>query len=101
MDGESRIIERPLTTYEVYDQDEADLWDGDLIAWAVDKVDRTGATEPSAYPLGDAVPEHGWLHGQYEDPYGGDSKVTETSVRLTGDWTPEQRAQVFRTVSGL
>ncbi|MCI3928813.1 hypothetical protein [Streptomyces sp. AN091965] len=101
MDGECRIIERPLTTHETFDEGDAELWANDLIAWAVDKVDETGVIEPSTYPLGDAVPEHGWLSGRYEDPYEGDSKVTETSVRLVGDWSPRQRAEVFRTVSRL
>ncbi|MCT9080481.1 hypothetical protein [Streptomyces fulvoviolaceus] len=98
MDGDSRVSERSFTTCETYDEYDAEWWGGDVIAWAVDKIDRAGATEPSAYPIGDAVPEHAWLSGRYEDPYEGDSKVTETSVRLIGDWSPQQRAEVFRAV---
>ncbi|WP_030669882.1 hypothetical protein [Streptomyces sp. NRRL B-1347] len=99
MDGDFRTIGGPFTTCETYDEDDAELWGSDVIAWAVDKVDATGVIEPSAYPLGDAVPESSWLNGRYEDPYEGDSKVTETSVRLLGDWSPEQRAEVFHAVT--
>ncbi|MFD5701321.1 hypothetical protein [Streptomyces lasiicapitis] len=99
LDGEFRTLQPEFTTRETYDEDDAELWEGDVIAWAVDTVDRTGAIEPSAYPIGDTVPAHGWLSGRYEDPYEGDNKVTETSVRLTGDWSPQQRAEVFRAVS--
>ncbi|MFC8429281.1 hypothetical protein [Streptomyces sp. NPDC057253] len=66
-----------------------------MIIWAIDAIDRTGVTESS----GDTAPEHAWLSGRYEDPYEGDSKVTETSARLTGDWSPHQWADVFRTVN--
>ncbi|MEU6379262.1 hypothetical protein [Streptomyces sp. NPDC046909] len=88
MDGDSRVIEQPSTTGETYDEYDAEWWEGDVVAWAIDKIDRTGVTEPSTYPIGDAVPEHAWLSGSYEDPYERDGKVTETSVRLTGDWSP-------------
>ncbi|MFF1676094.1 hypothetical protein ACFVYG_08685 [Streptomyces sp. NPDC058256] len=101
MDGEFRTIEVPFTACETYDESDAALWDGDVIAWAVDRIDRTGVAEPSAYPIGDAVAEHAWLSGQYEDPHAGDNKVSETSVRLTGDWSPQQRATVFHAVSRL
>ncbi|MEU6260177.1 hypothetical protein ACFUEN_29770 [Streptomyces griseorubiginosus] len=99
MDGDFRTIEPPFTTCESYDEDDAQWWDGDLISWAVAKIDPTGVTEPSASPIGDSLPDHAWLSGRYEDPYEGDSRVTETSVRLTGDWSPQQRAEVFRAVS--
>lgn len=101
MDGESRLIEPPFTVREAYDECDAEWWEGDVIAWAIDRIDRTGVAIPSAYPIGDAVPEHAWLHGQYDDLYEGDSKVTETSVRLTGEWSPQQRAKVFHMVSHL
>lgn len=99
MDGDSYLIEAPSTICQTYDEFDAEWWEGDVVAWAVDKIDPTGVTEPSAYPIGDAAPGHAWLSGRYEDPYEGDSKVTETSVRLTGDWSPQQRAEVFRAVS--
>ncbi|MGA5506905.1 hypothetical protein [Streptomyces umbrinus] len=99
MDGDSRTIERPFATRETYDEYDAEWCAGDVLSWAVDKIERTGVTEPSAYPIGDAVPEHAWLSCRYEDPYEGDSNVTETSVRLTGDWSSQQRAEVFRAVS--
>ncbi|SEB60367.1 hypothetical protein SAMN04490356_0883 [Streptomyces melanosporofaciens] len=101
MEGETRVIEPSFTVCEAYDACDAEWWEGDVVAWAIDRIDRTGVTDPSTYPIGDAVPEHAWLHGRYEDPYEGDSKVTETSVRLTGDWCPQQRAKAFHKVSRL
>ncbi|WP_413116225.1 hypothetical protein ACK1X7_36955 [Streptomyces sp. CY1] len=101
MEGENRLIEPTLTVREACDEDDAEWWEGDVIAWAVDRIERAGVTEPSIYPIGDAVPEHAWLHGRYEDPYEGDSKIAETSVRLAGDWSPQQRAEIFHKVSCL
>ncbi|UIX34315.1 hypothetical protein [Streptomyces sp. GQFP] len=101
MDGDSHTIEPPFTTCETYDEYDAEWWEGDVVAWAVDKIDQTGATETSAYPVGDFAPEPAWLSGRREDPYEGDNKVTETSVRLTGDWSPQQRTDVFRAVSSI
>ncbi|MFF7987764.1 hypothetical protein ACFZDK_53550 [Streptomyces sp. NPDC007901] len=89
MDGDSRLIEPPLEACETYDEYDAEDWNGDVIAWAVDRIDRTGAAGLSLFPVGDAVPEHSWLSGRYEDPYEGDSKGTETSVGLIGAWWPQ------------
>ncbi|MET8983270.1 hypothetical protein ABZX85_47670 [Streptomyces sp. NPDC004539] len=99
MDGDWRTIERPSTTRVEYDEIDAQTWDGDVIAWAVRTIGPTGASEPSFCPVGEAVPEHAWLSGRYDDPYRGDNRVTETSVRLTEDWSPQQRAAVFHAVS--
>ncbi|WP_326728073.1 hypothetical protein [Streptomyces phaeochromogenes] len=96
MDGDSRSIDRPFTTCETYDEYDSEWWEGDMLSWVVGKIDRTGVTEPSAYPIGDAIPEHAWLSGRFEGPYEGDSNVTERCVRLTGDWSPQQRAEAFR-----
>jgi hypothetical protein len=101
MDGDSRTIEQPSTSCDSYDRYDAEWWEGDVIAWAVDLIDRQGVTESSLYPIGDAVPVHAWLSGVSYDPYEGDNKVTEMSVRLTGDWSEQQRAQVFHAVSRL
>lgn len=101
MGGDFRTVEEPFTTCETYDEYDAQGWEGDVLSWAVDRIDRTGVTEPSAYPISDAVPEHAWLSGRYDDSYEGDSKVTETSVRLTGDWSPQQRAEVFRAATRI
>lgn len=46
--------------------------------------------------LGAAERERAWLGGTYEDPYG--RWTEETSVHLTGDWTPAERAEIFRAV---
>lgn len=73
-----------------------DPWDTPH-GWAVQLIRGTDVTEASSYPLGDAVAAHGYLFGQYTDPYTGN--VTETTVRLTGEWTDEERADVFRAVT--
>jgi hypothetical protein len=91
-------------TTVIMDDDDLAAFDDQLIApvaWAAYVIDTTtDAVEPSSSPIGDAVREHEWLSGSYTDPYLGDSKVTETSVRLTGDWTDEERALVFKMVTG-
>ncbi|GAA1895100.1 hypothetical protein [Streptantibioticus ferralitis] len=96
MDGDSRTIERPRTERVVYDADDADWWDGNVIAWAVEQIGKTDVTEASQDLIPDAVGEHTWLSGSYADPYRSDQRVTETSVYLRGEWTGEQRAEVFR-----
>ncbi len=98
MDGDARTIERPSTSRAVYDEFDAQTWDDDVIAWAVDAIGPTGAVEPSSCPVGTSVPEHAWLSGRYDDPYEGDNRVTETSVRLTDDWSPQERADVFHAL---
>jgi hypothetical protein len=94
--GDRRTIERPRTERIAYDADDAEWWEGDVIAWAIDQIDKTDVTEASLDPILDAVGEHVWLSGSYSDPYQGDQRVTETSVYLRGEWTLEQRAEVFR-----
>ena len=49
------------------------------------------------YPIGDELPEHVWLSGSYTHPY--DGTVLESAYRLTGDWTPAERAEIFRAVA--
>ncbi|QNP74991.1 hypothetical protein IAG44_39975 [Streptomyces roseirectus] len=98
LDGDFRTIEPPSTTHAVYDEYDAEWWDGDVAAWAVDTINPTGATQPSLCSVGDAVPERAWLSGRYDDPYEGDNRVTEMTVRLTGDWSPQQRADVFHAL---
>lgn len=99
LDGDYLTLERPTTTYATYEDTGAQEQGDDAVAWAVDTIALTGATEPCLYPIGDAVPEWAWLTGRYDDPYQGDSRVTETTVRLTGDWSPRQRADIFRALS--
>jgi hypothetical protein len=109
MDGDYRTLSSNAQTL-VMDDDDLELFEGvDSVhpehtprtAWAVYVIDTTtDAIHPSSSPIGDSAREHEWLSGSYEDPYEGDNKVTETSVRLTGDWTPEERAIVFKTITG-
>jgi hypothetical protein len=95
LDGDVRELETPSTEEITADADDIEAHDGDPVAWAADYIrSKTDVTEPSASPIGDTVREHEWLSGTYTDPYDG-AKETLTMVRLTGDWTEEQRAQVF------
>lgn len=99
LEGDRRELEAPEASTETCSITDAQDY-GTAVEWAVQRIKGMNASEASLYPIGDAVPEHAWLSETYEDPYRGDSHVTETSVRLTGDWTPEERAQVFRAVAG-
>lgn len=68
------------------------------VSWAIRVLRPRAAFEPSQSPVPDALPEHAWLSANREtDNY--TSLETETSVRLTGDWTPAERAEVFRAVT--
>lgn len=97
MEGESRELETPTTSEDSPDKYDLELFDGSLIDWAVDYCcNKACVTKASSSPVEDSVPEHDWLHASDEDPYRGDSRVTETSVYLRGDWTDQQRAEVFR-----
>lgn len=100
MDGGNRELETPLLERISADAYDLEQHDGEPTAWAVDYLQsRTDVTEPSLYPIGPDVPEHAWLSGTYQDPYQGDSRVTKTSAYLKGDWSPQQRADVFRKVA--
>jgi hypothetical protein len=66
------------------------------VAWAVERIGRTDAYEPSCEPVPAELNEHEWLAGTYQHPYR--DQTQETSVYLTGDWTPAERADVFRAV---
>jgi hypothetical protein len=100
LDGDSRDLETSTTETVTPNMGDVQLF-GSAVGWATDYIWRkTDASEPSGSPIGETLPEHSWLSGTFQDPFEGDSRVTETTVRLTGDWTPEQRAAVFRSVTG-
>ncbi|MEV7675043.1 hypothetical protein [Streptomyces sp. NPDC088752] len=98
LDGDSRELESPSTAVDVADEYDLDMFDGDPVAWAVDLISKTDAIEPSVSPLGEELSASEWLSGSYTDPHQGDSRVTETTVRLTDGWTDVQRARVFAEV---
>jgi len=93
MDGDQRELSPADTVTETYDPDSDD---GTPVDWAVERAAGTDAYEPSTDPIPDEAPEHLWLSGTYSNPTNTD--VTETTVRLTGGWTPAERAEVFRRV---
>ncbi|PPS89591.1 hypothetical protein [Streptomyces sp. MH60] len=95
LDGDVRELEEPSTEEIAADADDLEAHDGDPVAWAADYIrSKTDATEVSSSPIGDTAREHEWLSGTYTDPHN-NAKETHTTVRLTGDWTEEQRARVF------
>jgi hypothetical protein len=102
-DGDRAVISEDAQTLIMDDDDFLDHSTGvnrANVAWATYVIDTTtDAVHPSSPPIGDQVHEHEWLSGSYVDPYRGQSKVTETAVRLTGDWTPEDRALVFKAIA--
>lgn len=97
LDGDLREIrDHGKSEYE-YDPRDADLY-GPPVQWATECLAGSSfpALHPSSSPVEDATREHEWLHGASPDPY--KDEETEYSVYLRGDWTPEERAQVFRAV---
>lgn len=96
LDGDTFELADHGTTVET--PDEYDLEEfGNPVAWAIDRLRRTDAHEPSQLPVPDRVGEHAWLGGCYCHPYNNEHE--ETTARLYGDWTPEERAEVFRGVT--
>lgn len=94
LDGDRRVIRDHLDEVDVYDPacDE-----GSPVEWAAGRLSRTDAAEPSVHPVPGELPASAWLSGTYAHPYL--DETLETSARLEGDWTPAQRAEVFRLVS--
>lgn len=95
LNGDFRTIEEPVIEVESFDPAD-DPYDTPYL-WAVHLIESTDVTEASAYPIGLTAAPHVWLTGYYTDPYTG--HCTETTVRLTGDWTDKQRADVFHAVA--
>ncbi|KUJ70814.1 hypothetical protein ACZ90_00400 [Streptomyces albus subsp. albus] len=100
LDGDRRVIWEYQPKTITPDADDLDVFDGSAVRWAAYRLSQTDVTESSVSPIGAAVRAHCWLSGSYTDPYQGDSHVTETTARLTGEWTPAERAEVFRAVVG-
>lgn len=102
LDGDIRYVEEPSTTTHSFgDQDD----EPSPQEWAVGLIDDEVASlssdflEPSMWPLPSRVFEHAWITGRYTNPATGHE--TQYSVRLTGDWLPEERSRVFRSVANL
>jgi hypothetical protein len=101
-DGDREVLSEDESIITMDDDDLASFDDPGVapVAWAAYVIDTTtDAVHPSSSPIYDTVREHEWLSGSYVDPYQGQSKVTETAVRLTGDWTDEERAIVFKMIT--
>lgn len=91
-------------TYADYDAEfDFDLDEGDApktpVQWAIATIRPLASFEPSVSPIPDALNAHAWL-GSSERQFTRDGEIdTEISVRLEGNWTPKERAEVFRGVT--
>lgn len=102
-DGDPREVEdRGVESHEYDPEDHAEDY-GSPVEWAVSLLGNhipVAASFPdlhkSGSALGDRRPERDWLSGNDEHPY--EDKYTEYSVYLRGDWTEEDRYQVFEKV---
>lgn len=96
LDGDVREIrDHGQSNYE-YDSDDAELY-GSAVQWATEYLG--GRDFPALYKpqIRDGrVGEHEWLSTNEPGPY--KEEETEYSIYLRGDWTPEERAQVFEAV---
>lgn len=96
LDGDVREIrDHGRSEYE-YDTDDAEEH-GAPVRWATEYLG--GHHFPALYKpqIHDGkVSEHEWLSAHDPDPY--KDEETEYSIYLRGDWTPEERAQVFAAV---
>ena len=98
-EGDRRELASDSTTL-IMDDDERDYFaeiGTAQVEWAVYVIDTTtDVVHPSSSPINGR--EHEWLSGTYTNPYNNDLQ-TETSVRLTGDWTDEERVAVFTAIT--
>ncbi|MFE0472606.1 hypothetical protein ACFW2V_13425 [Streptomyces sp. NPDC058947] len=96
LDGDVRVIrDHGQSDYEYDDSDAEDH--GTPVRWAIDYLG--GHHFPDLYKpsiRGGKVSECEWLSANDPDPYR--DQETEYSIYLRGDWTPEERAQVFEAV---
>ncbi len=100
MDGDVRDLSDPITILytwqpERYDPDNGQYPDAETFAVEIATV--LGAVEPNVYPIPDQLQDSAWLSAITDiEDYEGPNWFIETTIRLLGDWTPEERANVFR-----
>lgn len=99
-DGDPREIGDWSTESHEYEPDDHAEDYGSPVEWAVSLLGNripVAASFPDLYKSGSAHngrrPERDWLSGNDKHPY--EDKYTEYSVYLRGDWTKEDRYQVF------
>jgi|SRR5690606_6345819 len=97
LDGDVREIRSHGTGEYAYDGDDAELY-GTPVQWATEYLG--GHNFPALYrssSIQDGKAAEGdWLTGHESHPH--EEYETEYSIYLRGDWTPEERAQVFLAV---
>jgi hypothetical protein len=94
LDGDWRMISDHGTSTDEFDPEFAD--EDTPVTWAAEQINKTDAFQPSTDPIPDEIGDNEWLSGTHEDGYG--RWTEETTVRLSGDWTPRERSEVFRKV---
>jgi len=92
MEGDHRVLSDHGETVYTLDGDDV-LEHGGVIAAAVAYVKEQYPVEASSWPIQGA--EHEWLSATADLYTYGCQAVEETTVRLGGDFTPQQRAEVF------
>jgi hypothetical protein len=66
------------------------------VTWAIRRLRSLASWEPSVSPIPAELRGHEWLSAN-EHHFTSEGEIdTEASARLEGDWTPEERAQVFQ-----
>lgn len=97
LDGDRRELDDNSEQPYDLDGDDIECAEGDVIQAAVDHIIRTapGNYDASLSPIED-VREYCWLTDTYEHPEGYER---ETTVRFTGDWTVDERTEIFRRIA--
>jgi hypothetical protein len=94
LDGDAVKIDdwSEVEKYDGYDAEEY----GSPVAWAIARIGRA-SWEANISPIPERVPAWGWLFDLHGDPYG--VEIEEVTVRVTGDFTDRERAEIFRAVA--
>jgi hypothetical protein len=96
LDGDVREIRDYGKAEYEYDPDDAELY-GTPVQWASEYLGGHNFPALNKPQIHDGkVSEHEWLSASDPHPY--QEHETEYSIYLRGDWTPEERAQVFEAV---
>lgn len=96
LDGDVRVIhDYGQSDYEYDDSDAEDH--GSPVQWAIDYLGGRDFPDLNKPQIRDGkADESEWLSASDPHPY--KDEETEYSIYLRGDWTPEERAQVFNAV---
>lgn len=94
MEGLSRELRDYGETILTYVEDQAQM---PPVQWAIEALLRIGTRDASAWPIYGSMPISAWLKKWWQHP---DREAgIETIVRVTGSFTNEERAEIFRKVA--